>query len=109
MDYTTTEINKPEFVKVGTNGQRLLNSTGTLLPPWRWTRNRKLDNGGGQYSCPQCAGRVTTNAKTHIPNVVTNKTAPFLPTTDEYCCGGMVSVGVDRLDACQDIPFGTPA
>ena len=31
MDYTITEINNPEFIKVGTNGQRLLNSTGTLL------------------------------------------------------------------------------
>ncbi len=75
MDYTITEINNPKFIKVGTNGQRLLNSTGTLLPPglpeyrqippenakpektskwhvnrapWRWTRNRKLDNGGGR-------------------------------------------------------------
>ena len=34
MDYTTTEINNPKFIKAGTNGQRLLNSTGTLLPPW---------------------------------------------------------------------------
>jgi len=34
MDYSSTEINNPHFIKVGTNGQRLLNSTGTLLPPW---------------------------------------------------------------------------
>ena len=74
MDYTTTEINNPKFVKVGTNGQRLLVSAGTLFPPWmpeymhippentkpkktsewhvnralwRWTRNRKFDDGGG--------------------------------------------------------------
>ena len=33
MDYTSTEINNPKFVKAGTNGQRLLNSAGTLFPP----------------------------------------------------------------------------
>lgn len=76
---------------------------------WRRTRNRKLEDGGGQFLCSVCAGRVTTNAKTHTPDVVPNKTAPFLPTTDGYCCEGMVSVGVDKLDAYQDIPFGTPA
>ena len=37
------------------------------------------------------------------------KTAPFLPIKDEQCCHGMVSIGVDLLDAYQDIPFGTPA
>ena len=136
MDYTITEINNPKFIKAGTNGQRLLNSTGTLLPPglpeymhippedakpedltewyvnralWRWTRNRKLDNGGGQYSCSQCAGRVTTNAPTRNPDTVPNKTAPFLPIEDTQCCHGKVSIGVDKLDAYQDIPFGTPA
>ena len=136
MDYTTTESNNPKFIKVGTNGQRLLNSAGTLLPPWipeymhippqnakpkdvtewyvnralwRWTRNRKLDNGGGQYSCSQCAGRVTTNAKTRNPDTVPNKAAPYLPIEDKQCCHGKVSIGVDKLDAYQDIPFGTPA
>ena len=136
MDYTTTEINNPKFIKAGTNGQRLLNSAGTLLPPWipeymhippqnakpkdvtewyvnralwRWTRNRKLDNGGGQYSCSQCAGRVTTNAKTRNPDTVPNKAAPYLPIEDKQCCHGKVSIGVDKLDAYQDIPFGTPA
>ena len=136
MDYTTTEINNPKFIKVGTNGQRLLNSTGTLLPPglpeymhipsenakpedltewyinralWRWTRNRKLDNGGGQYSCSQCAGRVTTNAPTRNTSVVPTETAPFLPIEDEQCCHGKVSIPADLLDAYQDIPYGTPA
>ena len=37
------------------------------------------------------------------------KTAPFLPIENEQCCHGMVSIGVDKLDAYQDIPFGTPA
>ena len=136
MDYTITEINNPKFIKAGTNGQRLLNSTGTLLPPglpeymhipsenakpedltewyvnralWRWTRNRKLDNGGGQYSCPQCAGRVTTKAQTRNTSVVPADTAPYLPIEDEQCCHGKVSIGVDKLDAYQDIPYGTPA
>ena len=136
MDYTTTEINNPKFIKVGTNGQRLLNSTGTLLPPglpeymqipsedakpedltdwyvnralWRWTRNSKLDNGSGQYSCSQCAGRVTTNAPTRNASVVPAETAPFLPIEDTQCCHGKVSIPADLLDAYQDIPFGTPA
>ena len=136
MDYTSTEINKPKFIKVGTKGQRLLNSTGTLLPPglpeymhippenakpkdltewyvnralWRWTRNRKLDNGAGQFSCSQCAGRVTTKAQTRNPDAIPNKAAPFLPIEDEQCCHGMVSITADLLDASQDIPFGTPA
>ena len=136
MDYTSTEINNPKFIKVGTNGQRLLNSAGTLFPPWipeymhippanakpkdvtkwyvnralwRWTRNRKLDDGGGQYSCSQCAGRVTTNAKTRNPDTVPNKAAPYLRIEEEQCCHGMASVPVDLLDAYQDIPFGTPA
>ena len=42
----------------------------------------KLDDGGGQYSCSQCAGRVTTNAKTRNPDTVPNKTAPYLRIED---------------------------
>ena len=137
MDYTSTEINNPYFIKVGTNGQRLLNSAGTLLPPWmpehmhippddakpedvtdwyanralwRWTRNRKLGDGGGQFGCSQCAGRVTTNAPTRNPDTIPNETAPYLPIDEnQECCHGMVSVPVDLLDSYQDIPFGTPA
>ena len=136
MDYTSTEINNPKFIKAGTNGQRLLNSTGTLLPPglpeymhippedakpedltewyvnralWRWTRNSKLDNGGGQYGCSQCAGRVTTKAPTRNTSVVPAETAPFLPIEDTQCCHGKVSIPADLLDAYQDIPYGTPA
>ena len=136
MDYTSTETNNPKFVKVGTNDQRLLNSAGTLFPPWipeymhippantkpedvtkwyvnralwRWTRNRKLDNGGGQYGCSQCAGRVTTKAPTRNASVVPAETAPFLPIEDTQCCHGKVSIPADLLDAYQDIPFGTPA
>lgn len=136
MDYTITEINNPKFVRVGREEQhQLLNSTGTWLPSWlpetmhippedtpegvtkwyinralwRWTRNGKFDDGSAQFLCPVCAGRVTTNAKTHNSNVIPNKTAPFLPSTDQHCCGGMVSIGVDKLDAYQDLPFGTPA
>ena len=43
------------------------------------------------------------------PHGVPNSTAPFLPIEDEYCCFGKASIGVDLLDAYQDIPFGTPA
>ena len=37
------------------------------------------------------------------------ETAPFLPIEDTQCCHGKVSIGVDKLDAYQDIPYGTPA
>ena len=75
---------------------------------WRWTRNSKFDGGGGQYSCSQCAGRVTTNAKTRNPDTIPNKAAPYLRIEAEQCCHGMVSIPADLLDAYQDIPFGTP-
>ena len=137
MDYTTTEINNPKPIRVGRNEeQQLLNSTGTLFPPWlpeyrqippedstpekltkwytdralwRWTRNRKLAGGGGQFFCSQCAGRVTTTAKTHNPEATPSNTAPHIPIEDKYCCGGMVSIGVEMLDAFQEITYGTPA
>ncbi|MCQ3805007.1 MAG: transposase [Acidimicrobiia bacterium] len=77
---------------------------------WRWTRNRKLVEGGGQFGCSQCAGRVTTNAKTRNSDTIPNEAAPYVPIDDEkQCCHGMVSVPVDLLDSYQDIPFGTPA
>ena len=135
MDYTSTEINKPKLVKVGRKGQRLLVSCGTLFSPWlpkkmqvppdkatpaelaewyteraqwRWTPNQNLKGGGKQFRCAQCAGRVTTSAKTRNGRATAGD-GPFLTIGDEYCCYGLASVRLDLLDAYQDIPYGTPA
>ena len=56
-----------------------------------------------------CAGRGTTNAKTRNPDTVPTKAAPYLPSEDEQCCGGKVSIPADLLDAYQGVPFGAPA
>ena len=137
MDYTTTEINNPKFIKVGREEkQQLLISAGTLFPGWlpeymhippedaepqdltdwytdraiwRWTRNGKLSDGGKQFRCSACAGRVTTTAKTHNPKATPSNTAPHMPIKDKHCCQGMVSITADKLDAYQDIAYGTPA
>ena len=36
-------------------------------------------------------------------------TAPHMPIKDKHCCQGMASITADKLDAYQDIPYGTPA
>ena len=131
MDYTKTDIDNPKPIKVGRKDQRLLISCGTLfplwipekmqIPPedantdwyadralWRWTRNRKLAGGGGQFLCSQCAGRVSTTAKTRKPRT-TSTDGPHLPIDEEYCCVAFASVTVDLLDSFQLIPYGTLA
>ena len=63
--------------------------------------------------CPQCAGRITTSAKTwknrNRPTKA-NLDVPYVGNIDdEYCCRGTVTIPVDKLDTYQDIPYGTPA
>ncbi len=63
-----------------------------------------------QLICPQCAGRGKTSAKTRNPNVIPTKNpVPSLAIDDEYCCEGLVTVPVEKLDSYQRIPPGTPA
>ena len=101
MDYTSTDIDHPKLIKVGRKGQRLLASCGDLFSPWlpedkqippddadpdwhadralwRWKPNQNLQNGGKQFLCPQCAGKVATNAKTRRPQTPQQRRAfPF--------------------------------
>ena len=131
MDYTITDIDHPKLIKVGRKGQRLLASCGDLFSPWlpedkqippenadpdwytkralwRWKPNQNLQNGGKQFLCPQCAGKVATNAKTRIARAP-NSDGPFLSIEDEYCCLGLASVSLALLDSFQRIPYGTLA
>ena len=131
MDYTITDINHPKPIKVGRKGQRLLASCGDFfplwlpehmqIPPdnagtdwytdrvlWRWKPNQNLNNGGKQFLCPQCAGKVATTAKTRMART-TNSDGPFLSIEDEYCCLGLASVSLALLDSFQRIPYGTLA
>ena len=131
MDYTITDIDHPKLIKVGRKGQRLLASCGDFFSPWlpedkqippenadpdwytkralwRWKPNQNLQNGGKQFLCPQCAGKVATNAKTRMARTP-NSDGPFLSIEDEYCCLGLASVSLALLDSFQRIPYGTLA
>ena len=78
---------------------------------YRWTPITKPDkNGAIRFRCPQCDGRVKTNAKTRISSKRSRRKAPYVATIDqEYCCQGTVTIPVEELDTYQHIPFGTPA
>lgn len=142
MDYTDKHQQKIVLVEVGKgkNKQILRLHCGTFLPIWlseewqvppdhltgdalktwyadrakyRWVPIAKLKDGSIRFQCPQCAGRITTNAKTwryrnrhHTPD----PDIPFVANIDdEYCCRGTVTIPVEKLDTYQDIPYGTPA
>ena len=92
--------------------------TGKELAKWyaerakyRWTPIGKPDkNGAIRFRCPQCDGRVKTNAKTRIRSKRSQRKAPYATTIDhEYCCQGTLTIPVENLDTYQHIPFGTPA
>ncbi|MDE0352056.1 MAG: hypothetical protein OXM57_05155 [bacterium] len=136
MEYNSGEIDRPVPVTVGRNNkQQLMRHLGSffsawlpeelLVPPakltgkkleewyanrarWRWTVNRYLKGGAVQLICPQCAGRVKTSAKTRNPKKTPAK-GPVLAIDDEYCCEGLVTVPVDKLDSYQRIPPNTRA
>ena len=92
--------------------------TGKELAKWyaerakyRWTPIGKPDkNGAIRFRCPQCDGRVKTNAKTRIRSKRSQRKAPYAATIDhEHCCKGTITIPVEQLDTYQHIPFGTPA
>ena len=138
MEYNPGEIERPVPIDVGRDDkQQLMRHLGSffspwlpeklLVPspdltgegfeewcvdrsPWRWTVHRYLKGGAVQLICPQCAGRVKTSAKTYKPDVIPSKNpVPYLAIDDEYCCEGLVTVPVEKLDSYQRIPPGTPA
>ena len=94
------------------------NLTGKKLADWyverakyRWTPIGKPDkNGAIRFRCPQCDGRVKTNAKTRISSKRSQRKAPYAtPIDQEHCCKGTITIPVEELDTYQHIPFGTPA
>ena len=140
MDYKDAHQKIIKTVTIGPEGgeQVLLLHCGTFLVEWtpeyflippkdlkgekrakwyakrdkyRWTPIGKPDkNGAIRFRCPQCDGRVKTNAKTRIRSKRSQRKAPYATTIDqEYCCQGTLTIPVEKLDTYQHIPFGTPA
>ena len=93
--------------------------TGEKLAEWnaerakyRWTPISKPDkNGAIRFICPQCDGRIRTNAKTRIRRKTNpRRNAPYVATIDKkHCCQGTITIPVEKLDTYQHIPYGTPA
>ena len=138
MDYTNTEIARPKAMTVRGGTQPVIMHCGTILPPWlpdtlhappptmssterssfydsrsqwRWASHQNLGGGKRQMLCPQCAGRVTTNAATRKPRKAQpSPSAPHLHITNlDTCCNGPTVFDVEHLDAYQKIPYGTTA
>ena len=140
MDYKNAHQKTIETVTIGPEGEEqvLLLHCGTFLVEWtpkrfwippknlkgekraKWYADRakylwkpigKPDkNGNIRFRCPQCDGRVKTNAKTRIRSKRSQRKAPYVATIDqEYCCNGTLTIPVEKLDTYQHIPFGTPA
>lgn len=128
-----------EMISVGTgkHQQRLYAAEGAFYPPWlperfkevpeglttrelrdwyakraryRWGTAQRVD-GGIQFQCPQCAGRVVTNLKTRRKNVRPPKSVPEeqVDHYDDTCCKGLATIPYDMLDKWQPIPYGTRA
>ena len=135
-----TKVPKPDPIKAGRHQQQLISYAGMFLAKWtpqnlqtlppditeqalaehctraskyRWKVNAILPDGSLQLQCPQCAGRVATNAKTWALRNHPHKPRPSMPVSalidEEYCCKGMVTVKVEHLDTYQRIPWGTRA
>ena len=140
MDYTEGHQKTIKIVTIGPEGEEqvLLLHCGTFLVEWtperfwippihltgkelaKWYAKRdkytwkpigKPDkNGAIRFRCPQCDGRVKTNAKTRIRSKRSQRKAPYAATIDqEHCCQGTLTIPVENLDTYQHIPFGTPA
>ena len=117
MDYSRTEVERPKVVTAGRQQQPIINHCGTLLPSWvpealhsppddtepqqradfydqrsrwRYSPHQHLSDGSIQMRCPQCAGRVNTNARTRNPRQRrADRSVPYLAgITTEHCCDG---------------------
>ena len=141
MDYDEDHQKTMQLVEIGPEGkqQTVRLHCGTFFPIWlpehlwtppenltgkhlrKWYADRakyryspisKPDkNGAIRFMCPQCAGRITTNAKTRSRRRATHqRTTPRVVNIDqEYCCDGTITIPVKQLDTYQHIPYGTPA
>ncbi|MDE0233980.1 MAG: hypothetical protein OXM62_03130 [bacterium] len=140
MDYKKGHQKTVKTVTIETRGEEqvLLLHCGTflvewtpeyfLIPPPHLTDTERADwyaertkytwkpigkpdkNGNIRFRCPQCDGRVKTNAKTHSRSKRSQRKAPHVANIDqEYCCNGTITIPVEQLDTYQHLPFGTPA
>lgn len=147
MKYGKGKVPKCEPIKAGRPEQHLIGYAGMILAKYtpdkllsvskhatkeeikehatdlfkyRWTPIATLDDGSIRFKCPQCAGKVRTNAKTWAhynpdgtPKRHVKRPKKAVPRValidDEYCCRGTVTIPVDKLDTYQRIPWGTPA
>ena len=129
-----------KVIEVGTgkHRQRVISADGDFFPLWmpeaflhppqdateerlrhwyeqraqyRWQRVQSFDNGGMQFRCPQCAGRVVTNLTTYNQKTRPNKSAPYVTVThhDTKCCRGLATIPVHQLDHWQPHTWGTRA
>ena len=127
MDYDEDDQKTIKTVNIGPEGeeQLLLLHCGTFLVEWtperffippqnlegkarddwyverakyRWTPIGKPDkNGAIRFRCPQCDGRVKTNAKTRISSKRSQRKAPYVATIDqEHCCKGTLTIPVRK-------------
>ena len=93
--------------------------TGTALQEWfnerakyQWTVIEHLPDGRKKMICPQCAGFVKSTAETRNPSRANRrKHSTPLPVTavadTEYCCDGMITFGIEKLDHHQRNAYGT--
>ena len=138
MDHKVNTVSKAQAATIGKTAQTVLIHCGTIFPSWmpphlhqppkgltgkklcdwydkrakyRWSLTTKRPGGGGRFNCPQCAGRIDTNAKTRNPKAKPAQTPLFvsLLTATEYCCEGPVNLSAAQLDHFQNVPFGTTA
>ena len=91
MDHKVNTVSKAQAATIGKTGQTVLIHCGTIFPSWmppyfhqppkglsgqklcdwyderakyRWGLTTRRPGGGGRFNCPQCAGRIRTNAQT---------------------------------------------
>ena len=139
MDYDKDHQKKIETVNIGPedNEQILLLHCGTFLVEWtperffippqnlegkkrddwyterakyRWTPIGKPDkNGAIRFRCPQCDGRVKTNAKTRISSKRSQRKAPYAtPIDQEHCCKGTITIPSKNSTPTSTSPSALP-
>ena len=101
----------PEHLRAPSDGL-----TGTARQQWfderakyQWVVIEHFPDGRKKMMCPQCAGKVRSTAKTYNRNRAKRRSPlPVTAVADrEYCCDGMITLGVDQLDNYQRNAYGT--
>ena len=147
QDLPSPAVKRPKLVEAGRNGEKLYEHAGNFFPThmparfrvppkhlkgarlaewyakrqlYAWKVEQKLGRGALKLRCPQCAGKITSDAKTRNPAKPKpgkgpgKQKEPVHVQVDvkpgQYCCKGRrVTVTVDQRQRAQTVPFGTPA